>query len=108
MRLKVFTDFKSWESLIFLGFFIILFNVIMASALEPSGGSLTPGTPETAPSDPAGSVNAQAGNVTELNIFGYSITQTWQGYFGNVSGTIILADANDKVMYNWSLASSEG
>lgn len=54
------------------------------------------------------SVSAQAGNVTELNIFGYSTTQSWQGYFGNVTGTLMLADASDNVMYNWSLANPEG
>lgn len=92
----------------FLGFLIVLFNVIMASALEPSGGLLASGAPETAPSDPAGSVDAQAGNVTALNIFGYSITQTWQGYFGNVSGTIELTDSNNNSLYNWSLVDPQG
>ena len=43
-----------------------------------------------------------------LTVFGYSTTQTWQGYFGNVSGTIQLADSNDNVLYNWSLASPQG
>jgi hypothetical protein len=28
---------------------------------------------------------AQAGNVTELNIVAFSTTQSWQGYFGNIS-----------------------
>lgn len=59
------------------------------------------------PDDPT-SVEAQAGNVTELNIFGYSTTQAWQGYFGNVTGTLMLADSSDNVMYNWSLANPEG
>jgi hypothetical protein len=46
--------------------------------------------------------------VTELNIFGYSSTQSWQGYFGNVTGVIQLANGADKVMYNWSAASPRG
>lgn len=58
--------------------------------------------------DVADSHQALAGNVTELEIFGYTITQSWQGYFGNVSGTIMLADVDDNVMYNWSLADPEG
>jgi hypothetical protein len=54
------------------------------------------------------SVSAQAGNVTEMNVFGYSITQSWQGYFGNVSGTLTLADSANSAMYNWSVASPRG
>jgi hypothetical protein len=52
--------------------------------------------------------DAIAGNVTEIQIFGESVTQTWQGYFGNVSGAITLENAAGNAMYNWSLASPEG
>jgi len=78
------------------------------SAVSPSGAQVTPGTSSSAPSDSAGSVAAIAGNVTEINIFGFTNTQSWQGYFGNVTGTIQLADSSDNVMYNWSLASPRG
>jgi len=58
---------------------------------------------------PPGSLDAFAGNVTEINMPNASgITQAWAGYYGNVSGAIQLADSSDKVMYNWSLASPEG
>jgi len=63
---------------------------------------------ERASADNATANNATAGNVTELTIFGYSTTQSWQGYFGNVTGTIQLADADDNIMYNWSQASPQG
>jgi hypothetical protein len=51
---------------------------------------------------------AYAGNVSEITVDGFSTTQAWQGYFGNVSGVVQLADGNGKVMYNWSLASPTG
>ena len=88
--------------------FIILFQISLVFAVQPFGAETTFINSTRAPIDPAASVQAQAGNVTELNIFGYSPTQTWQGYFGNISGTIQLADAGDNVMYNWSLASPQG
>jgi hypothetical protein len=47
-------------------------------------------------------INAQAGNITRLNITALSITTNWQGYYGNVSGTIVLADASNNTMYNWN------
>ena len=56
----------------------------------------------------ASNMSAIAGNVTEVNLYGISTTSTWQGFYGNVSGSIQLADANDKVFYNWSLASPRG
>ncbi|MBU0907707.1 MAG: hypothetical protein KKD18_06070 [Nanoarchaeota archaeon] len=36
------------------------------------------------------------------------MTQTWQGYVGNVSGVIELADASDRALYNWSVAQPKG
>lgn len=89
-------------------FLVLLYNVSLVLAVEPFGATVVNLSSERAPSDDATSIPAIAGNVTELSITGYSITQSWQGYFGNVSGTIMLADTNDNVMYNWSLASPEG
>lgn len=57
--------------------------------------------------DPA-TVNAEAGNVTELSITGVSQTKTWQGYYGNVSGTIILEDAQGNRFYDWTAAEPQG
>ncbi len=96
-----------FRNLSFFALFILI-SSFHVSAIGPTGGSVTPGTPQTAPADAAGSAAAQAGNVTAINIFGYSTTQTWQGYFGNVSGTIQLADASDNVIYNWTLAEPSG
>jgi hypothetical protein len=81
---------------------LIFFSMSCVRAVQPSGATIVPGTPQTAPMDSAGSIPAQAGNVTELTIYGKSTTQTWQGYFGNITGTIQLADASDHVMYNWT------
>jgi len=78
-------------------------------AVQPSGAQVTPGPSSRAPEDnPEFDPNALAGNVTNINLFGFTNTQSWQGYMGNVSGTIQLADSSDNVMYNWSLASPEG
>jgi hypothetical protein len=95
-----------------LALFVISFLVLSsigALALSPSGASITPqGSPERSIADPAIGVPAQAGNITEIDINGFSTTQTWQGYFGNVTGTIELTDGNNYSMYNWSAASPKG
>lgn len=94
--------------LISFSLLIIFLQLSLVESVGPTGANITEERSETAPSDAPGSYEAQAGNVTELNIFGYSTTQSWQGYFGNVSGTIQLADGGDKVLYNWSLANPQG
>lgn len=44
---------------------------------------------------------ALAGNVTELTFTGRSVTKYWQGYYGNISGNIVLSDANNNSLYRW-------
>ena len=53
-------------------------------------------------------IGALAGNVSELNISGTSVTQFWQGYYGNITGRIVLSDANNKSLYQWNLVSPTG
>ena len=87
---------------------IILINFSLVFAVQPFGANYTLINSTTATPDAAQSIPALAGNVSEININGFTVTQSWQGYFGNVSGTIQLADGSDNQMYNWSLASPQG
>ena len=85
---------------------ILLISCLVSAA--PSGASTTFIQTGSAPNDSAMSLPAVAGNVTEVNLYGYSTTRSWQGFYGNVSGTIQLADAGDNVFYNWSDVSPKG
>jgi len=83
--------------------------LMSAGALAlPFGANYTQEATSRAPADSPANHSALAGNVTEITVTGFTVTQSWQGYFGNVSGTIWLADSSDNVFYNWSLASPEG
>ncbi len=73
-----------------------------------NGAKVTPGISQAAPTDEPESHSALAGNITQMNLFGYTITQSWQGYYGNVSGTLQLADSNNKALYNWSILTPYG
>ena len=53
-------------------------------------------------------IDAIAGNLTELDITGVTQTRNWQGFFGNVSGTIILEDASGSRFYDWTAAEPQG
>jgi len=96
------------KTLILISVLFVIIASFGVMAVEPFGATVTEVKSERAPQDNATANNATAGNVTELTVFGYSNTQSWQGYFGNVTGTIQLADADDNVMYNWSEASPQG
>ncbi|MFH1290665.1 MAG: hypothetical protein ABIH92_04625, partial [Nanoarchaeota archaeon] len=92
---------------IFLFFVLVMLAYVLA--VEPNGASVTEISSETTPSGTAGNHSAIAGNVTEIVIFSEdSVTQSWQGYYGNVSGGLRIADASDSALYNWSLASPQG
>jgi len=54
------------------------------------------------------SVEAEAGNITQIIISGVTQTQTWQGYWGEVTGTITLDDAFNYTMYDWYVAEPQG
>jgi hypothetical protein len=89
----------------------LLMATLMTScvlAVRPYGANYTEINTTTAIPDSPQSHEAYAGNVTTLDVKGYTTTQTWQGYFGNVSGTVQLADSDDNIMYNWTIASPEG
>jgi hypothetical protein len=47
-------------------------------------------------------LDAQAGNVTQVDISGQSISTHWAGFFGNISGNITLKDSNGNTFYDWA------
>ena len=92
---------------------IIILGILTATSAiaEPEGTNVSIGTAETAgfsdPSTPV-EVEAYAGNVTELYINSTLVTNRWQGFYGNVSGRIVLDDAYNYSMYDWDIADPTG
>jgi len=70
------------------------------TTVQTSTRNLSTNAPQT--------VGAQGGNVTEMNIQALTITNSWQGYYGNVSGAITLQDGTNNTFYNWSMTSFQG
>ena len=50
----------------------------------------------------------EGGNVTGVNLEGNDSTDKWAGYFGNVSGWLVLGLSESQIMYNWSWSASGG
>ena len=86
---------------IFAGTGIIAATAAITLAEPNIPSQVIEGTPERRIVDSsAKTVAAQAGNVTQLTITHIMITKRWQGYYGNVTGTITLDDADNNTMYD--------
>jgi hypothetical protein len=99
---------KAINMVLVLVFGLVLGITLVAAA--PTGpSSLTRGTDSRFGLDTsAKSTTAFAGNVTSIDFNASTITQTWQGYFGNITGNIVLGNANNDTFYDWSYASVRG
>ncbi len=87
----------------------VLLALIAFSANQPEGPkNLTIVNASTRAVQPSQTVAASAGNVSQINIYAYTTTKTWQGYYGNVTGKILLGDASGKVIYDWNTANPAG
>jgi hypothetical protein len=54
------------------------------------------------------SVQAEAGNITRIDFNSTDQTGHWQGYYGDISGTITLDDASNYTMYSWVNTEPQG
>ncbi len=86
------------------------FNVFAASPAYPNAPDTISTESSTRFPQPENPVilEAEAGNVTELIFTSQRSTMAWQGYYGNITGTIVLADANNNSMYSWAIAQAQG
>lgn len=77
-------------------------------AALPVNATATAGTPLTlSNSVAAGTVSAWGGNVTPVNLVINSSTLHWQGFFGNVTGSLGLGYGSS-VLKTWSLSTVRG
>jgi hypothetical protein len=94
-------------------FFVLILVAAIAAVVyvtaEPTGpNDIVVENSSRMDSQAAFELEAEAGEVTELTIDALSITSYWQGYYGNISGNIVLANANNDALYNWSVATPTG
>ncbi|NOZ80371.1 MAG: hypothetical protein GXP63_01750 [DPANN group archaeon] len=82
-------------------------SLVWAAPGNPAGFEVV-GSSRRNTTFPTASVEAIAGNVTELRITSTTTTKTWAGYYGNVTGTIVLDDALNNSMFSWNLDEAAG
>ncbi len=100
-------NFKYYSFILLVGTFVLLLAATASAEVFGADTITLEGSSRASDGTPVNN-SALAGNVTGLLIDGSTITRSWQGYFGNVTGTIILADSSNNMMYNWSIASPRG
>src|SRR3989344_3188206 len=90
-----------WPAILAFGAFIFL--AIMYVQAEPVGGNVSQiGSPQRYTlQNISTAISAQAGNSTELLVNGNRVTKFWQGYYGNVTGNIMLGTADGSNLYTW-------
>jgi hypothetical protein len=93
------------------GILFLLIMVSFASFLlaEPTGPNVINESPsESRGTNSPYTLNAEAGNITALSVDATTVTKSWQGYYGNITGSITLDNSDNYTMYDWSQTNPEG
>jgi hypothetical protein len=99
---------KKQEKIVFAIFVLFCIFAIKEIKADPTGATMTQGNSSRGSNPGVQTANAQAGNVTQLNIDQTRITDIWQGFFGNVSGRIVLQNSGGNSFYDWTVAQVTG
>ena len=87
--------------------FALLLLAGLAFAIQPAE-DWSVGTQGSYVQDMQANVTTEGGNVTQLDLDSNISTAKWAGYWGNVTGEIVLAPNNTAMFYNWIWDSSDG
>ena len=91
-----------------IGIFLILFGIGLAFAIQPVGNWTIISSDHYTPNSTT-NVTTVGGNVTNMDLNSTSSTTKWAGYWGNVSGSLVLApNSSSPDLYNWAWSTSNG
>ncbi len=93
---------------LFASLMLLSILVVIQAGAVPTGWTPTNVSNATF-ANTSGSMAARGGNITNVD-FTNVLTQTskWQGYYGNVTGEIMLGTTSTAKMYNWTLNTIAG
>jgi len=94
---------KQWMGSIVLALMLGLLLMSVSFASAPQGANATFVSSSTGTAPAPTTLTAIGGNVTAVNISGTSVTDRWAGFFGNISGTVRLADSTGNKFYQWTV-----
>ncbi|MBN2423269.1 hypothetical protein JXB41_08660 [Candidatus Woesearchaeota archaeon] len=93
--------------------FILVAGILIYHSMnvfsDPVGTSITIGeSSRRSAASNASNATAVAGNVTLITVDMTQITGIWQGYYGSVTGGIVLENAGGQTFYDWNLVDAVG
>ena len=91
---------------IFALFLVSLFAYAVYA--QPTGANVTEVTEQTWGGQSPEGLVVQGGNISALSVDGKSKTLVWQGFYGNASGNLTLADSAGDQMYSWQVLNMTG
>lgn len=80
---------------------ILVLSLGAALVIANQDAQSTTGTTASYSAPAANAVATEGGNVTENNVSSIASTGKWQGFYGNISGSLRLGDGVD-VFYDWT------
>lgn len=83
---------------------VIVLSLSMALAIDPGQGSFTEADNGTYDASSADVLSATGGNIFSADIDSNVSTIRWAGLSGSVTGSIILADSSNNILYDWGAA----
>ncbi len=102
---------KKQENIAIFGIIAAILTFVFSVQLTfaaPVGANVTVGASETYTPTVTQTVTGEAGNVTEVNVSSVQVTDKWVGFYGQVSGSIVLADAGGNRFYEWTISNPTG
>ncbi len=94
-----------------LSIFALIAMVLGISAVvaAPTEANVTAGTPEAYNWAPTvTSTTIIGGNVSQVNVTSVQVTDKWVGFYGEVSGSIVLGDSTGNTFYQWTISDPTG
>ena len=88
-------------------FALILLGSTVAYAV-PSGPVVTLIANETKQPGAATIINTTGGSITTIRLNATTQNLRWKAYVGNVTGSLVLDDAGDNTIFDWSLTTFVG
>jgi len=87
-----------WLVLVLFG--VLLFGSVFAAAGPDDISAGTQGRYTTTPLNE--NVTTEGGNVTDVNLTSNASTEKWVGFYGNVSGNLLLSKGTGAALYVWT------
>jgi len=92
----------------FGSFILILILAVSLVQAVPGGANVTGGVSSGVSGTTSTTTDIESGNVTYVDIYSQQVTGKWAGFYGNVSGAIILGDSANNMFYSWTVSNFDG